>query len=339
MVNSKTEKEIEDIRIVAESGLDFSVLKNKTVMISGGTGFIGSSLVDVILYINKIYGYNIDVVVLSRSERKNRDNIKFVLQDLSKPNEITIDADYIIHLASNTHPVQYANDPVGSITTNIYGCDALLRAAAASNAKFILASSVEIYGRGATAPITEDFSGYIDCNTARAGYNESKRVCESLCQSYRMQYGVQTITARFSRVFGADRKNDSKAMAQFIDNAVHGKDIVLNSRGDQRFSYCYISDAVSGLLKLIIDGTDGEAYNISGDYDGETLGGYARYIASLGHVNVITEIRYDAGVSKSDYAVVDCEKIKAIGWRPYYSIKSALKRTYEIMRERLNVAN
>ena len=155
---------------------------------------------------------------------------------------------------SRTHPKQYAEDPVGTIMTNICGCDNLLKLAVEKKARFLLASSVEIYGQGSEIPMNEKYCGYIDCNLARSGYNEAKRTCEALTQSYRSAFGVDAVIARFARVFGADKKRDTKAMSQFMDKAVLGQDIVLKSKGQQRYSYCYIADAVSGLFKVLLDG-------------------------------------------------------------------------------------
>ena len=241
----------------------------------------------------------------------------------------------IIHLASNTHPKQYAEDPIGTIMTNIYGCDNLLKLAVEKKARFLLASSVEIYGQGTAIPMNEEYCGYIDCNLARSGYNEAKRTCEALTQSYRSVFGVNAVIARFARVFGADKKHDTKAMSQFMDKAVLGEDIILKSKGQQRYSYCYIADAVSGLLKLLLDGQDGEAYNISNDDDGLTLGEYAEYIASLANLKVRYEIENNESVSKATFALLDTHKIKNIGWKPQYSVKDGLKRTYMIKKEQL----
>lgn len=235
----------------------------------------------------------------------------------------------------NTHPKQYAEDPIGTIMTNIYGCDNLLKLAVEKKARFLLASSVEIYGQGTAIPMNEEYCGYIDCNLARSGYNEAKRTCEALTQSYRSVFGVNAVIARFARVFGADKKHDTKAMSQFMDKAVLGEDIILKSKGQQRYSYCYIADAVSGLLKLMLDGQDGEAYNISNDDDGLTLGEYAEYIASLANLKVRYEIENNESVSKATFALLDTHKIKNIGWKPQYSVKDGLKRTYMIKKEQL----
>ena len=149
------------------------------------------------------------------------------------------------------------------------------------------------------------------------------------------EYLCHEWVARFARVFGADKKHDTKAMSQFMDKAVLGEDIILKSKGQQRYSYCYIADAVSGLLKLLLDGQDGEAYNISNDDDGLTLGEYAEYIASLANLKVRYEIENNESVSKATFALLDTHKIKNIGWKPQYSVKDGLKRTYMIKKEQL----
>ena len=329
-----THIEKQDIRKLAAMPYSWSALKNKTVLISGGTGFIGSYMIEVLKERNAVYGDNISIVCLSRHALEDEGCVKYIAADITKPFEIAADVDFIIHLASNTHPAQYSVDPIGTITTNVLGCYNLLEVARAKNTKrFLLASSVEIYGNGDEKPFAEQDCGYIDCNTARSGYNESKRVSESLCQSYREQYGVECVVGRLARVFGADRKNDTKALAQFMEKAVRGEDIVLKSEGKQRFSYCYVTDAVSGLLKILLDGKSGEAYNVSAEDEGKTLGDYARQIASLAGTKVVFDlVNGQKGASVSNFALLDCGKLKMLGWAPSYTVEQGLKSTYEIKK-------
>lgn len=327
-----TEFEKEDIKRVAELCYDWDRLSNKTLLISGGTGLIGQFIIGVLKYRNSVFGNNIKVISLSRRPLKTESNITYVKCDINEKFEIDGKADFILHLASNTHPKQYGEDPVGTITTNILGCINLLEIAKRHNARFLLASSVEIYGDGDGNPINESYCGKIDCNTARAGYNEAKRVCESLCQSYRKQFGTDFVTARLARCFGADRKNDSKALAQFIQKAVTGEDIILKSKGTQRFSYCYVADAASGILKILLDGISGEAYNVADADERKTLGDYAEFIASLAGKKVIFDISEDSNASKALYAVLDCAKLETIGWKTLYSVSEGLKRTYDIIK-------
>lgn len=323
--------EIEDIELVGEMQYDWEKLTNKTILVSGGTGFIGTFFCNVIRYRNRLYHQNIKIVSVSFTTYENDDTVTFIKNDICKPIDYESNIDYVIHMASNTHPLQYKTDPVGTITVNVFGTFNLLSLARDKNAKrFILASSVEIYGDGDGNPMKEDYCGYINCNLARSGYNESKRVSEAMCQSFYQQYGIESCVCRFARTFGADKtKKDTKAMAQFINNAVNNEDIVLRSKGLQKFSYSYIADSVSGLLCVLLNGKAGEAYNISEDNEDMTLGQYAEYIASLANKKVLYEIENDISTNTIQYALLDNEKIKKIGFKPLFSVKDALKRTFD----------
>lgn len=327
--------ELEDIALVGELKYNWDKLTNKTILISGGTGFIGTFLCNVIRYRNKDYNQNIKVICLAFNQLEDDDTVTYLKRDVTQPVKIEGNVDFILHMASNTHPEQYKTDPVGTITGNVFGAFNLLTLAKEKQStRFVLASSCEIYGDGKDTPMDELYCGYINCNTARAGYNESKRVSESLCQSFAQQYNIESCVFRLARVFGADKtKKDTKAMAQFIRNAVEGKDIVLKSKGLQKYSYVYIADAVSGIFKVLLDGVAGEAYNISSDYDGCTLGEYAEYIASLGNRRVIYDIDDDPNSSRAQNALLDNSKIKSIGYKTMFTVKEGLVRTYKIYKE------
>lgn len=326
--------EIEDIKYVAELPYNWDKLSNKTILISGGTGFIGSFLCNVIRYRNKNFKQNIKIISIAFNQLDDDDTVTYLKRDICLPVQIEGQIDYILHMASNTHPEQYKTDPVGTITGNVFGAYNLLTLAKEKGSKrFVLASSCEIYGDGKDEPMDELYCGYINSNTARAGYNEAKRVSESLCQSFAQQYGIESCVFRLARVFGADKtKKDSKAMAQFIRNAVNGEDIVLKSKGLQKYSYIYIADAVAGILKVLLDGVSGEAYNISADYDDMSLGQYAEYIASLGGKKVVYDIENNPNASQAQMALLDNSKIKHLGFAPKYSVCEGLKRTYDIFK-------
>lgn len=328
------ELEIQDIINVASLPYRWDKLENKTIMISGGTGFIGSFISEVMRYRNERYNSNIKIVSLSRHGGLSDETTKYIKADITQSILYEGPVDYILHLASNTHPKQYGDDPVGTITTNVIGCNNLLKLAVEKKAVFLLASSVEIYGQGSEEPMDEYYCGYIDCNNARSGYNEAKRTCEALCQSYIQQYDIEAKIVRLARVFGADKKIDTKAMSQFMDKAVAGENIILKSKGNQRYSFCYIVDAVSGIIKVLLEGKNGEAYNISDNDERLTLGEYAEYIASLSDKKVIFQLENNNAVSKSVYALLNCTKLKALGWKPLYTVKEGLDRTYKIKKYR-----
>ena len=247
--------------------------------------------------------------------------------------------DYILHLASNTHPMLYATDPIGTITTNIIGLQNLLEFAAAHRCeRFIFASSNEVYGenRGDAELFDEDYCGYINCNTLRAGYPESKRCGEALCQAYKSQKGLDVCVARLTRSYGPTMiMSDTKAVSQFIKKGVAGEDIVLKSEGTQYYSYTYTADAASGLLWILLAGESGEAYNIA-DISGDiTLKDLASIIAEMNGKKVVFELPdavEAAGYSRATKARLDGSKIRALGWKPMYNIKTGMERTVKILR-------
>ena len=201
---------IDDIQYVCDLHLPWNELKDKTVLVSGATGMIGSFLIYVLL--NK--KLNIKVIAVGRDEKRAKERFQdcwesnsfiFLTHDINEPLNIRENIDFIIHAASNTHPVLYAAEPVGTILTNLIGTKNMLDLATANKAiRVLFVSSVEIYGenRGDTEYFKEDYCGYIDCNTLRAGYPEGKRAGEALCQAYRKQYEIDIVIGRLSRTYG-----------------------------------------------------------------------------------------------------------------------------------------
>ena len=339
---------IEDVRRTALTDLPWDRLRDKAVLISGATGLVGSFLTDVLMERN-LQGMNCRIYALGRSEEKAKArfgersrhplfsfipydiNLPFVREDLGK-------VDFVLHLASNTHPVQYSTDPIGTITTNIIGLQNMLEFACAHDAKrFAFASSNEIYGenRGDAELFDEEYCGYIDCNTLRAGYPESKRCGEALCQAYRKQKGIDVCIPRLTRSYGPTMlMSDTKAISQFIRKGIAGEDIVLKSAGTQYYSYTYVADAVSGLLTVLLKGESGEAYNIADEASDIRLRDLAELIAQNAGRKVIFEIP-DAveaqGYSKATKARLDGAKLRELGWKPFYDIKDGISRTMQIL--------
>ena len=341
---------LEDIDYVASLDLPWNKLKDKSILISGATGLVGSFLVDVIMKRNKDR-LNCKVYALGRSADKaasrfaycfDDDLFQFVPYDISKPlirNDIGT-VDYVLHLASNTHPLQYSTDPIGTITTNILGVYNMLSFAEEHNAtRCAFASSNEIYGenRGDTEFFNEQYCGYIDSNTLRAGYPESKRCGEALCQAYIKQKGMDIVIPRLTRSYGPTMlMSDTKAISQFIKKAIAGEDIVLKSAGTQYYSYTYVADAVSGLLTVVLKGENGEAYNIADSASDIMLKDLAAIIAEKAGRKVVFELPdavEAAGYSKATKARLDGSKLKELGWKAHYDIQSGMERTVEILKD------
>lgn len=345
---------LEDIKRVSND-VNFTKFKNKSILITGASGLICSFLVDVLMYRNEKFNDNIKIYMLCRNKdklkerfnyyemeelsAKNDCNLIYIIQDVCNEFNFDIDFNFIIHAASNTHPRQYAMDPVGTITTNIIGMNNILKYSTKHKPERIfMMSSVEIYGenRGDIDLFDESYLGYIDCNTARAGYPESKRLCESLCQSYISQYDLDIVIGRLSRVYGPTMlKDDSKALAQFIKNALNNEDIVLKSEGNQLFSYTYMVDAVLAMLYILNYGGVGEAYNIADKGSNVQLKELASILANYNNKEVVFDIPDEnekKGYSTATKAIMTSDKINSIGWKPYYNIVDGLKRTLDIMK-------
>ncbi|OOM80321.1 NAD-dependent epimerase/dehydratase family protein [Clostridium sp. BL-8] len=341
----------EDIKYVATLSYPWEMIKNKIIMVSGANGMIGSFLIDVLMYRNKEYCDNCSIVALGRDMDKakdrfgycwNDDKFSFIVQDINKhfKNENLEDIDFIIHAASNTHPVAYATDPIGTVTTNIIGTYNLLKFASTHRTeRFIFTSSVEVYGenRGDVERFTEDYCGYIDCNTLRAGYSESKRAGEALCQAFIKQHELDIVISRLSRTYGPTMlKSDTKAISQFIKKGIAKEDIVLKSEGTQFYSYSYVADAVSGILAALFNGKRGEAYNISDKGSDISLCDLAQLIADYVGKKVVFEMpdtTERAGYSKATKAVLNSGKLQKIGWKAKYSIKQGIERTIDLLSE------
>jgi len=345
-MKSYSREYLEDLLINSDFNFPWESLNGKKILITGGSGLIGEFLVDVLMQRNMLHGDNIKVCVLARNEEKIKNkfgeylsnpNFSYLIHDISYP-LLNNDYDYIIHAASNTHPVSYANDPIGTITTNIIGTYNLLKNCKNDLKKFILLSSVEIYGqnRGDVDKFDENYCGYIDCNTLRAGYPESKRLSEALCQAYIKQKGFDITIARLARVYGPTDKSDSKASAQFIRNGINSEDIVLKSKGDQVFSYIYYADAINGLLHVLFYGKSGEAYNISNDDNGISLFDFATTVANCAGTKVIRDIPNETeqkGFSVVTKAIMDVEKLKQLGWKQQNSMENGISKTIKKLKK------
>lgn len=342
---------IEDIEYAAEYSLPWDKLQDKKVLITGACGLIGSFAVDVFMEKNKSCGINCKISALGRNREAAKERFaqywddplfNFLCHDVNKPLEETTDEDfdYLIHLASCTHPVAYAQNPVATIAANVFGTDNLLRYASNHHVqRFVFASSNEIYGenRGDTEFFTETYCGYINSNTLRAGYPESKRCGETLCQAYLKEKGIDVVIPRFTRTYGSTMLlSDTKAVSQFILKAAKGENIVLKSEGKQYFSYTYVVDAVTGLFTVMLNGQCGEAYNIADRKSDIMLKDLAKIAAEISESEVVYDIPdavEKAGYSTATKARLDGSKLKSLGWNMKYDIYTGVERTVRILKD------
>ena len=341
----------EDIENTIKHIKNIEKLKNKAIFITGANGLIGHFIIDLLMYLNKKEDYNMTIIANSRSKEKLEKQFvdylvckyfKFYIGDINDEISYNGHVDYIINCASNTHPLQYSTDPIGTIVTNITGTTNVFNFASRCKAeKVIFLSSVEIYGENVNniERFKESDMGYIDCNTLRAGYNEAKRCGEALCQAYIEAKKLNISIVRLPRIFGPTvKKDDTKVMSQFINKAINQENIILKSEGNQYFSYLYVADAVSGILRVLIAGKCGEVYNLGNVEADIRLKDLAKMIASIAGTEVIFELPNDVekkGYSKATIARLDYTKIETdLNWQPCYSINDGVKRTIKILKNK-----
>jgi len=337
-----------DIAGVANENLPWEKLAGKSLLLTGATGLIGTLMIDVLMKKNRDDNLNVKIFAAGRNEKVANErfadyfddkNFSFIKLDVNEPIGEDFHADFIIHAASNSQNKLFASDPVNTIMANILGSHNLLEFAVKTKAeRFVFVSSGDLYGK----PLNEDdvfdenYCGYINCNTLRAGYPEAKRAGEALCQAYISKYNLDVVIARPCRIYGPTmRLDDSKAMSEFIMNGVRGEDIVLKSQGLPRFSYCYGADCVSGILYCLLKGACGEAYNVSDSSDILSLREIAEYVSSLAGKKVIFQLPSELqakGFLKVLKVVLANDKLRALGWAPKDDTRSGVKKTVEILK-------
>lgn len=327
----------------------FSSFSNKSFFITGAAGLIGSYIIDLIITANELFNTNITVYALDKNatllnERFPNcysDTVKNLVFDVNT-DAIPIEyADYIIHAASNTSPTDYATKPIATMRTNIIGTDRLLAHFCDKGIKrFMFCSSVEAYGQnnGDVDEFFEDYSGYVNSNTLRAGYPSAKRASEALCNAYAEEFeGFDFVITRIGRIYGPTViLGDAKAPTQFIINAVKGEDVVLKSAGTQEFSYGYVGDCATAMLKILADGERGHAYNIADPASRVLLRDFAQSCATSGGKALVAgepTAAEKAGYSKITKAVMNTDKLVSLGWSARFNVDEGVLRTVNYLKE------
>lgn len=285
------------------------------------------------------------IILLVRNKKKAQNRFSEFINDkrliikeidLLKPIHLRFsNIDIIIHGASNSDQRNYAADPIGTMHTNYIGINHLLELAVKKHTKtFLFLSSSEIYG-DITGEITEEAFGHVNTLSLRSCYNESKRAAETLCLCYSEKFNLHTVIARLSRVYGPTMNlADSKALSQFMMNAVNRQNIQIKSSGEQVLSYTYVSDAVSALFVLLKFGKTENAYNIANNKKLYTLKEIAEIVAETR--NVQTEFIQMTETEKKTYsevknAVLSANKLEKLGWSPTVSLESGIAGTINII--------
>jgi dTDP-glucose 4,6-dehydratase len=244
--------------------------------------------------------------------------------------------DYIIHAAGNATPQLFASDPVGTYRGALLGTHHLLELAQRSGSEgFLLLSSGAVHGvvPGERTIIDERVIGVVDPLDPYACYAESKRMAETMCAGWARQYGVPVRIARLSHTYGPGlRQDDDRAFAQFVYAIVERRDIILHTDGAAVRPYCYLSDAVDALLRILLLGGSGEAYLLANDTAACSVLELARLLVSL-CPDRGSQLRMVAGsgaasiANRDPYHQLDTSKLRSLGWSPRVGVQEGFHRT------------
>jgi dTDP-glucose 4,6-dehydratase len=311
------------------------------ILITGGAGFIGSHLCDYLLE----RGH--EVIAMDNLSTGSSDNIThlaghkrflFIHHDVTNYIYIEGPLDAVLHLASLPSPVDYLNYPIQTLKVGALGTHKALGLAKAKGARFLLASTSEVYGDPQVHPQPEDYWGNVNPVGPRGVYDESKRFGEALAMAYHRYHGVETRIVRIFNTYGPRmRLDDGRVVPNFIRQALLGEPLTVYDEGTRTRSFCYVSDLVEGMVRLLMSG---EVYPVNmGNPQEMTILEFANKVKEVtGSKSEIVSVHPRDERTKDDPMVRQPDIAKArrvLGWEPAVSLEEGLAKTVEWFRKRL----
>jgi nucleoside-diphosphate-sugar epimerase len=336
----------EDLKYISSLSLPWADLENKNILITGATGFIASFITETILHLNNNSKNTSKVFALVQNRDKamkrfnpylGRKDLEFIVQDVCDPVKIKEDVHYLIHTASYASPKYYGTDPVATLMPNVVGTYNLLELARKKKPEcFLFFSSGEVYGEleNEKLPNKETAYGYIDPMNIRSCYAESKRMGENMCACWKYQYDINTRVIRIFHTFGPGIPlGDGRVFSDFVSDIINKRDIVLNSDGSAKRTFCYLADAISAIFHILLKGENGEAYNMGNNRNEISILELAHLLVRLFPEFNLKVIQKESSApkgyikSKIIRACPDTSKLETLGWKPKFGLEEGFKRT------------
>jgi len=314
-------------------------MEKKTAVVTGGAGFLGSHLCDRLLY------EGIRVICIDNLLTGNLENIEhlfgnenfvFIKHDVTNYIHVPGKVDYVLHFASPASPIDYLKLPIQTLKVGALGTHKALGLAKDKKARFLLASTSEVYGDPTVHPQNEEYWGNVNPIGPRGVYDEAKRFAEAMTMAYYRYHGVETRIVRIFNTYGPRmRLDDGRALPAFVGQALRGEDITVFGDGSQTRSFCYVSDLIDGIFKLLMSN---EIYPVNiGNPDEITIKQFAEEVVTL--TGSKSKIIYQP-LPEDDPKVRQPDITKArkiLGWEPKVSRTDGLKITIEYFKKKLNV--
>ncbi|HHN93745.1 MAG TPA: SDR family oxidoreductase [Anaerolineae bacterium] len=308
------------------------------ILITGGAGFIGSHLCD------RLLADGHEVIAMDNLSTGNVDNIahlagherfQFIKHDVTNYIFIKGELDAVLHLASLPSPVDYLNLPIQTLKVGALGTHKTLGLAMAKGARYLLASTSEVYGDPLVHPQHEDYWGNVNPVGPRGVYDESKRFAEALVMAYHNYHGVDTRIVRIFNTYGPRmRMDDGRVVPNFICQALRGEPLTVYDDGSRTRSFCYVSDLVEGMIRLL-HSDEVTPVNI-GNPDEMTILDFAHKVLELTGSDSPIEFVTPTDARTADDPKVRCPDIgkarRVLGWSPQVSLEEGLRRTIEYFR-------
>lgn len=340
----------EDVMKIIEDN-EMEKLKNKTVLITGASGMIGSYFINTLIVLNEKYNMNIKIIALVRNENKlekyikENKMVKVLKQDVTKEIVLEDEVNYIIHAASPASPKIMSEKPFETNIANTVGTYNTLSLALLKKAEgYLFISSREIYGQpNLNQEIFKEEGplGDVDPLLPRNGYAEGKKAAENMCAGAKDEYGLNVKIARLAHTYGPGMSiYDGRVQAEFLKNIIYHEDIIMKSEGTSVRTYTYIADAINALFKILLSSKD-IVYNISSEEDKVTIKQLALLLAKLGNTKMVIDIpkedKNKKGNSVFTLGILSSEKIRnELNWIPYYNIEEGFKRTIKYLKGKEN---
>ena len=340
---------VQDLDMAVASLPELDELAEKTVLVTGAGGLICSALVDMMIRYNETHKNWIQIIAAGRSAARikarflefyEKPFFQFTYYDaVCSDFNTSFRADYIIHGAGNASPNKIVNMPVETMLGNFQGLFSLLNyAKLVSTKRLLYISSSEIYGTKETnAPCSEQDYGYVDLLNTRNSYSVGKRASETLCASYFAEYGVETVVVRPGHIYGPTAtETDNRVSSVWPVLVAHGDNIVMKSDGAQIRSYCYCLDCATAIIKALLKGKPGNAYNISNPDSIISIRQMAEILSRLTNTNLIKEqatAREVKGFNPMQNSSLDSTKLVSLGWRGLFDATTGFEHTVQIIRD------